>query len=205
MGLVASFGLTSLLSCIRTGVRMVACVLIPRFALRVAGGGRSNEPAAIAPVPGGPQVVGEASRAAESQGVHPGMWLGEALARCPSLRLVPADPARVAVLWEDVVRGLEGIGADVESERPGEAFFAIDGLRGIHGGEIKGVMQAARAERACPHRSQPPPTASPPTPRRSAAPACHVRYQAPALRQSSPPVHLRPSFLLFPFQCSRIA
>ncbi len=36
------------------------------------------------------------------------------------------------------------MGATVESERAGEAFFAIDGLRGIHGGSNAGVLTAAR-------------------------------------------------------------
>jgi protein ImuB len=44
-----------------------------------------------------------------------------------------------------MVRRLEAIGAAVESERAGEAFFAIDGLRGIHGGSNAGVLAAARA------------------------------------------------------------
>jgi protein ImuB len=43
-----------------------------------------------------------------------------------------------------MVRGLEAIGAAVESERSGEAFFALDGLRGIHGGDSAGVLAAAR-------------------------------------------------------------
>ena len=67
----------------------------------------------------------------------------------------PADPDRRAIpedLWEGVVRSLEGIGAAVESEQPGEAFFAGDGLRGIHGGEIAGVAAAARAAAGMPVR-----------------------------------------------------
>ena len=44
-----------------------------------------------------------------------------------------------------MVRRLEALGAAVESEQPGEAFFAIDGLRGIHGGDSAGVLAAARA------------------------------------------------------------
>jgi protein ImuB len=44
-----------------------------------------------------------------------------------------------------MARALEAIGAAVESEQPGEAFFAVDGLRGIHGGEAAGVLAAARA------------------------------------------------------------
>lgn len=43
-----------------------------------------------------------------------------------------------------MVRRLEGLGAAVESERAGEAFFALDGLRGIHGGDSAGVLAAAR-------------------------------------------------------------
>jgi protein ImuB len=42
-----------------------------------------------------------------------------------------------------MVRRLEAIGATVESERAGEAFFALDGLRGIHGGSGAGVVAAA--------------------------------------------------------------
>ncbi len=44
-----------------------------------------------------------------------------------------------------MVRALEAIGAAVESERAGEAFFAVDGLYGIHGGDRAGVLRAARA------------------------------------------------------------
>jgi protein ImuB len=43
-----------------------------------------------------------------------------------------------------MVRALEAIGAAVESERAGEAFFAVDGLRGVHGGSSAGVLAAAR-------------------------------------------------------------
>lgn len=43
-----------------------------------------------------------------------------------------------------MVAALEGIGAGVESERAGEAFFTLDGLRGIHGGDSAGVLAATR-------------------------------------------------------------
>lgn len=48
-------------------------------------------------------------------------------------------------LWERLLRGLEGIGAAVESDRPGEAFFGVTGLQGIHGGDVTGVRRAAQA------------------------------------------------------------
>jgi len=54
------------------------------------------------------------------------------------------DPVEATELTEAMVRRLEGIGAAVESERPGEAFFALPGLRGIHGGDSAGVLAATR-------------------------------------------------------------
>ncbi|MDQ6836487.1 MAG: DNA polymerase Y family protein, partial [Actinomycetota bacterium] len=73
---------------------MIICVLVPRLALTTAVGERREllqAPAALAPEPGGAQKVGEVSPAAEAFGVHPGLALGEALARCPRLTLVPPD------------------------------------------------------------------------------------------------------------------
>lgn len=61
-------------------------------------------------------------------------------------RLLPED------VWEEELRRLEGIGAALESERAGEAFFALDGLRGIHGGERAGVVAAACAAAKLPIR-----------------------------------------------------
>src|SRR4051812_30125769 len=54
-------------------------------------------------------------------------------------------------VWEDELRRLEGVGAALESERPGEAYFALDGLRAIHGGR-DGVLAAARRSSAAPLR-----------------------------------------------------
>ena len=99
-----------------------------------------TEPVALAPDPGGEQAVGEVSGAAEAFGIHAGMALGEALGRCPRLALIPADPGRAARDWERVVRALEGIGAEVESERAGEAFFGVDGLRGLWGPRREDVL-----------------------------------------------------------------
>ncbi len=55
-----------------------------------------------------------------------------------------ADPVEAGELTEGLLRRLERIGAAVESERAGEAFFALDGLLGIHGGTSAGVLAAAR-------------------------------------------------------------
>jgi nucleotidyltransferase/DNA polymerase involved in DNA repair len=126
---------------------MVVCVLYPRFELLAALGDRRallSEPAALAPEAGREQVVGEVSAPAEAFGVVRGMRLGEAMSRCPALRLVPPDPEGVRSLWGSVLDRLEAIGAEVESDRAGAAFFESAGLRGLHGGDLPGVLTAAR-------------------------------------------------------------
>ena len=135
---------------------MIACALIPRLALVSALGERREmlgRPVALAPEPGGPQVIGEASGAAEAFGARAGMRLAEALARCPSLVLVPPDPARAEATWELAMRRLEAIGAAVEPARPGEAFFATEPLRGVWG-DAGAVLAAARRALA-PERTRP--------------------------------------------------
>src|SRR4051794_41486397 len=97
----------------RTCVRMVVCVLFSRFALVAALEGRRElmgQPVALAPEAGRRQVVGEVSPAAEAFGVVPGMRVGEALARCPELRLVPPDPDGGRMLWRRGPRPRRGGG-----------------------------------------------------------------------------------------------
>jgi protein ImuB len=133
---------------------MIVCVLIPRFALMTALGDRGellHSPVALAPEPGGTQQIGEVSLSAEAFGVHPGMRLGEALARCPRLTLVPPDPAGVADLWERLLVRLESVGAAVEPERPGLVCFDARGLLALHGG-LGGVLRAARETLRVPAR-----------------------------------------------------
>lgn len=133
---------------------MIVCVLLPRFALATAVGDRDQllrTPTALAPEPGAVQQVGEVSLAAEAFGIHPGMRLGEALARCPRLTLVPPDPAGVADRWERLLVRLESIGAAVEPERPGLVCFDARGLLRLHGG-IEGVLTAVRRSLRVPAR-----------------------------------------------------
>ena len=133
---------------------MIVCVLLPRFALTTAASDRAEllrRPVALAPEPGGVELVGEVSLAAEAFGIHPGMRLGEALSRCPELTLIPPDPAGVADLWERLLLRLESIGAGVEPERPGLACFDARGLVRLHGG-IDGVLRAVRTALRVPAR-----------------------------------------------------
>ena len=124
----------------------VCCVYLPRFELVVAAGGPealSGCALAVAPAGTGTPVVGEVSGAAEAAGVLRGMLLAEALARCPTLELVPEDPLGVMRAWERTARALEGMGAQLELARPGLAYFDVEALRGCYGG-VEGVLAATR-------------------------------------------------------------
>ena len=128
----------------------VACALIPRFRLIAAAGGDGEtlrRPAALAPEPGTAQLIGEVTAAAERFGLRAGMRMGEALSRCPELALIPPDAERAERSWEEALRRLEGIGAEVESDRAGEAFFEAGALAALWGGN-EGVLEQAGRELA---------------------------------------------------------
>src|SRR3954451_22737281 len=127
---------------------MVICVLLSRLPLIAALGGDREalmtEPLALGPEPGREQCVGEASPPAEAFGIVPGMRVGEALSRCPDLRLVAPDPEATRAYWGALLDRLESLGAVVESDDPGVAWFDADGLMRMYGGGLEGVMAATR-------------------------------------------------------------
>ena len=131
---------------------MIACLHIPRFELMVAASADRSavvgQPMALAPEPGREPLIGEASASAEGYGVRAGQRLGEALARCPGLRLIPPDPAGVADAQHELLGRLESIGAGVESGRPGLAWFDARARRHLHGGPEAVATAARRAVRA---------------------------------------------------------
>jgi len=144
-------------------VSFLVCVHLPRFPLTVAVDGREDllgAPVALAPVPGGVQRIGEVSPAAQAAGVRPGLSLGEALARCPALRLLPPDPVAAERRWQALVERLEAIGAAVEASGepgavepdPGTAWFQAATIRRLHGGTLDGVLAATRAAIGLPVR-----------------------------------------------------
>jgi protein ImuB len=129
---------------------MIVCVHLPRFELALAAGGASElvgRALAVAPPTGADQRLGEVSGAAEAQGVHRGMALGEALARCPGLELVPADPVGVEEAGEALLGALESIGAAVEPVRPGLAYFDTAPLRALYGTDAAVIAAAQGADR----------------------------------------------------------
>jgi protein ImuB len=137
---------------------MVACVHLPRYELVLAAEGAQalvGRALAIAPPTGSEQRLGEVSGAAEAQGVRRGMVLGEALARCPDLALVPADPVGTDEAWESLLGTLEAIGAAVEPARPGLAYFETGPLRSLYGSDAAVIAAAQRAVWQAPGKGAP--------------------------------------------------
>lgn len=127
---------------------MIACLSIPGFELRTALRSRPRlalEPAALAPPEGTEPLLGPVTAAAEAAGVRPGMRLGEALALCPSLALVEADPAAGEQEWEGIVRRLEDAGFAVEPAGLGCAYFETRGVERLYGGLEQALRRALEA------------------------------------------------------------
>ncbi|MGC9221734.1 MAG: hypothetical protein ACP5H2_10355 [Solirubrobacteraceae bacterium] len=125
---------------------LIICALRPRFEFVCAAGTRTDllgVPAVVSPEPGS-RLIGAVSAAAEGFGIAAGMRLGEALARCPQLTLVPPDPAGVADGFERMLLALESIGARVEPLRPGAACFDARGLLKLHNSDLMTIITAAR-------------------------------------------------------------
>src|SRR6266511_376401 len=88
---------------------MIACLAIPGFELRAALRRRPRLtvlPAALAPAEGTEPLLGPVTAAAEAAGARPGMRLGEALALCPPLDLLPLREEQQEELKELGVRRL---------------------------------------------------------------------------------------------------
>jgi protein ImuB len=127
---------------------MIACLSIPGFDLKAAlrkAPSLALHPAALSPEPGGEPLIGPVTAAAEAAGVRPGMRLGEALATCPRLVLVDADPAAAEQAWEEVVRSLEDAGFAVEPAGTGVAYFETRGVERLYGGLEPALRRALAA------------------------------------------------------------
>jgi len=126
---------------------MIVAVHIPRLPLLVALL-RARRPldatVALGPVAGGPQVVGLCTPAAEAAGVRPGLRVGEALARCPGLDIVVADPDAAADAAERMFERLEAAGFAVEPTGLEGAAFDVRGTLRMHGG-LDGALRRVRA------------------------------------------------------------
>jgi len=127
---------------------VIAALVIQAFDLRAAlrlRPGVRERAAALAPLPGTEPLIGSVTAAADTQGIRPGMRLGEALATCPELVLVEQDPATAEQAWEEILRRLEDAGFGVEPAEAGTVFFETAGVERLYGGLEPALKRALAA------------------------------------------------------------
>ena len=116
----------------------VACLAIPSLALRCAlmeRPGLLGTPVALSDEAHA-RVV-DATREARMRGVHAGMTLREAVARCPTLAVVEPRPALVARYADDLVGAMEAVSplieeAPIEEGGQGVVFADLRGTQGLY-------------------------------------------------------------------------
>src|SRR6478609_1725712 len=120
---------------------MVVCVHLPRFQLAVAAGegARAQAPQAVQ-TPSEPRFYAREALAGRPLALAPAFGGGGSGARPSGAAAAgvgevsgAAEAFGVAETWERLLAALESIGAAVEPARPGLAYFATEGLGGLHG------------------------------------------------------------------------
>lgn len=90
------------------------------------------------------QVVA-CSAAAREEGVQPGLRRREAQARCPELRVVPADPTRDQRVFAPLVDRMEQVAPGVQVIQPGLCALRARGPARYYGGEEPAARALLRA------------------------------------------------------------
>ena len=105
-------------------------VWCPDWPLTAAGVGHDEAAAVVVA-----NRVVASSAAARRDGVVRGLRRREAQGRCPSLRVLAADPAQEARAFEPVVAAVESFAPRVEVTRPGQCALATRGPSRYFGGD----------------------------------------------------------------------
>ena len=92
---------------------------------------------------GSRQIVLDSSP--EATGVVAGMPLQEALSRCESATLLPADEPRCQAVFDRVIERLLQRSPLVEKAEAGCAYVGLDGLEAMYGGEARLVSSLLQA------------------------------------------------------------
>ena len=128
---------------------MIVCVLLDRFELTVAAGGRAGllgEPAALAPEPGRELFVGEVSQAAEAFGIHAGMRMGEACFDASGLqRLHSGQVVRMLAEGYLAAQGSERLRKVLSGARVGQGPTRFCAMVAAHGARVRRPQRVAGA------------------------------------------------------------
>lgn len=131
-------------------VSQIACLIAPRLELSVVVTDQADlfqHPLALAPAnsANGKRQIGQVSGVAEAHGVTAGMPLAQALALCPSLRLLPANPVAANQRWEQLIQALESLGAKVDASGPiGTLWFSLRVVHRLFSNSTEETLKAIR-------------------------------------------------------------
>jgi nucleotidyltransferase/DNA polymerase involved in DNA repair len=124
--------------------RQIVCFGIPRFAVALArldDPTLRTRPVAVAFAHTSRAIIHEASPEAEEAGVIPGLQADQARRRCPSLKLVPPNPPRVAQAHHTLMRFMTPIAPVWESFRPGHFYLDLTGTARLFGATCDTTMR----------------------------------------------------------------
>jgi DNA polymerase IV len=127
--------------------RQIVCLCIPRFEValaRVDAPSLRTRPVAVASAHASRALIREVSPEAEDAGVIPGLQADQARRRCPSLRLVPPNPTRVAQAHHALVSCMIPIAPVWESFRPGHFYLDLTGTTRLFGATCDTTMRLER-------------------------------------------------------------
>lgn len=132
--------------------RQIVCLGIPRFEVALArldDHSLRTRPVAVASAHTSRAIIREVSPEAEDAGVIPGLPADRARRRCPSLRLVPPNPSRVARAHQALLPSITPVAPVWESYKPGHFFLDLTGTTRLFGAACDITM---RLERNISHR-----------------------------------------------------
>jgi DNA polymerase-4 len=127
--------------------RQIVCFGIPRLAVALArldDPTLRTRPVAVAFTHTSRAMIHEVSSEAEEAGVVPGLQADQARRRCPSLRLVPPNPTRVAQAHHALMPFMTPIAPIWESYRPGHFYLDLTGTTRLFGATCDTTMRLER-------------------------------------------------------------
>ncbi|WP_373047822.1 hypothetical protein [Vulgatibacter sp.] len=122
----------------------IGCLFVPDLPLQAllrAEPTLAGIPLAVAEGEGARARIAHVSVQARTQGVTPGMGVGDALAFCPQLTVRWVAPEIVEATREAVLDAAASVAPRVEEVRPGLALIDAEGLSRLHGDE-RGIASA---------------------------------------------------------------
>lgn len=127
--------------------RRIVSFCIPKMGVALA---RLNSPSlrtrplAVAALHTSRAVIRETSPEAEDAGIFPGLPVDRARRRCPSLHLIPPNPAQTAEAHRALLAAVAAVTPTWEPLRPGQVFLDLSGTTRLFGAACDTAMRIER-------------------------------------------------------------